>query len=315
MSGETSKSIGEIGEKLAVDFLDKLGWEFVKGSVDIEFESTRIVDVEGKPKPKHGIDGIYRYFDNYQNRFVYVVVSAKNLSWYRNATNKDLKSSGAIASQISDFALELNGRVGIAKMAPDFRLKASIPESEPFDVVGLLVYYVHQGFDEDKYIEVLKKISLPRNPDFEETIYSLSNSDLNKIQSMLHQIERKSNTGDSLQVNCPTTDLHTQVAPWADAFTLPQLFSMWSFVRASDKSFVFYLGDTDGASIDYFISSLAHFQIFRVSAITIFIYRKQKLGDPELKAKWEGRTIKSGDHQTELTVENLQSSPVEWPAR
>jgi hypothetical protein len=92
MPGETSKRIGDLGEELKDDFLDKLGWEFVRGSFDIDYETDKVLTKKGDPKKKHGIDGVYKYYDHYLRKTVYVIISAKAISWKQKSDKPQLKT-------------------------------------------------------------------------------------------------------------------------------------------------------------------------------------------------------------------------------
>jgi len=61
MAGELSKKIGDLGEKLAEEFISKLGWEISESNVNIDCDSPSDHKKSKTDRSTHGIDFIVAY--------------------------------------------------------------------------------------------------------------------------------------------------------------------------------------------------------------------------------------------------------------
>lgn len=79
MSGETSKSSGEFGERLAESFLKEIGWDQGITSLSIPCTSSAHKNAGGKQRESHGDDRVFIYNNPfYEDRTDIVHVSVKN---------------------------------------------------------------------------------------------------------------------------------------------------------------------------------------------------------------------------------------------
>ena len=314
--GETSKTIGELGEEFQNQFLELVRWEFVKGAFDIEYETDILKTSGGKAKKTHGIDGVCKYEDPYVNREIYVIVSTKSIAWKKTNTSEERKTVGAIAKKIQEWTDELNSKVAIARRASDFKSKIGVDEGAVFDVVGLLFYFVHDElFKDEVYREVLEKSAVTRS-DLVETVYVLSNREITRANTVINHLHSKRKiSSDSIEYNYPSTDLFPSKKYWCDYLTLPHYFSMFWYMRISNESYVAYFGDLDQQSIDYFMASLAHFQVFRETKVSILIYKKQSLNDADIKSMFHNREVEFGEVLSTLEVSELSPGELRLPLR
>ncbi|QPB42757.1 GapS4a family protein [Rodentibacter haemolyticus] len=79
MAGEKSKKSGEIGEKIAISLLDKIGWKHQIQNLSITCNNEKHKNHSGKKKSSHGEDSIYIYDTPFHDEKTVVAhISIKN---------------------------------------------------------------------------------------------------------------------------------------------------------------------------------------------------------------------------------------------
>ncbi|WP_022950946.1 GapS4a family protein [Leucothrix mucor] len=92
MSGEGSKSSGEIGEKIASKLLDKIGWKLSMHNVSIRCNTSTHLNESNNQKKSHGEDQIFVYDDPFHDEVTeFVHVSVKNTKNPYPATQDAIK--------------------------------------------------------------------------------------------------------------------------------------------------------------------------------------------------------------------------------
>ncbi len=298
--GEKSKTIGEMGEDYKEKFFSKIGWTHVSDSIDIPYKTEKLkTDGGGKPKTSHGIDAVYSYFDVYKRKCIYVVVSAKASTWLQ--TNKNPKTVSTLAKKVGDWIQELNAKVTFAGLSQEFHEMLGIDPSSNFEFVGLLFYYSYEGFKDDTYSRVLSSVPIKRSFDFRETIYVVSNREIEKISSVINHLQNKG-ASEPFKYYYPNLDLYSPESSWGFAPTLEQLFSSMLVTRINEQTIVSYFGETDADSIQMLLATLGHFQIFREDSLEIAIYSNQSFDEPSIKRKIEDSQIIFGENVSSAKV-------------
>lgn len=147
MSGETSKSSGEIGEKLASRLLQMLGWKALMHNVSIDCVTDKHVNAEGNPRKSHGEDQIFLYHNPFHDDRTDVVhVSNKNaINGYLSSKLKtDFKSHIRELSETAEcasFGRKLN------EICKSFKTKKTVSHS------GLLIWLHNDEGDLERDIK------------------------------------------------------------------------------------------------------------------------------------------------------------------
>lgn len=113
MSGEKSKSSGEIGEKLAAKLLDMLGWGKALSNISIDCNTRTHLGEGGKQKKSHGEDRVFLYNNPFHDDRTDVVhISVKN-------TSDKYPGKVGVVTELKAHLTELNEIIDCAKNSPE----------------------------------------------------------------------------------------------------------------------------------------------------------------------------------------------------
>lgn len=133
MSGEASKKSGEIGEKLAKEFLKLIGWNPSISTINIPC----VKESEHKQK-SHGDDGLYVYnspFTDGTTEIVHVSVKHK--------ANGYPKGTQGLRTELKKHLIELNKIIACAKLSKDVSRIIDAHQSKPKRIHRGLLVWVH----------------------------------------------------------------------------------------------------------------------------------------------------------------------------
>lgn len=109
MSGEKSKKSGEIGETLATNFLNKIGWKHLIHNISISCNTPSHINMHGNKRQSHGEDQIYIYNNPFHDdRTDFVHISNKNISGC-------YPKEGTLRTQFKNHIKELHQTIECAK--------------------------------------------------------------------------------------------------------------------------------------------------------------------------------------------------------
>lgn len=267
MAGETSKKYGDLGEDLSERFIKKFGWSLLTENVDFDCGDTNHKTDKGNENKTHGIDFAYSYKDPYKNRTQVVLVDSKALKNYASTT---------LGSKLSDYVEVLSGKIICSGFVPKFKEITGIG-SDGYDVVGLIVFFIHdEMFSKKSFLEMTAK-SNPSDTD-QTKIFVLSNNHINLIGTMVEDLERecleKKVDKDSFQFLYPDKELVNAERSWSSVLTLEMMFSRYIIAKVGNdtlghKYIIYYFGSYADTAIKKLCSALARYQVFHFDNVEI----------------------------------------------
>lgn len=189
MSGEKSKKSGEIGEKLANELLDIMGWKNTLQNISIECHTPTHLNADGNPRISHGEDQIFLYHSPFHDdRTDIVHVSVKNhLGAY--AKGQTLKT------QFKGHLKELLETIECAKNSPELKLLSNAFQTKKIKThVGLLIWL--QNDDSDLERGIISEISNARlDSEFSTPVYVVDNARATFLLNVTDSLKRLANGG------------------------------------------------------------------------------------------------------------------------
>lgn len=155
MSGEDSKRSGEIGEKMADEFLKLIGWHHGAKSFPIPCISSDHKTDSGNPKQSHGEDRVFIYNSPFHdNRTEVVHISVKN-NLHGYPTN-----DAQLRADFSDHLREHNEIMACGEFSDKLREQLSGFKKRKYtEHSGLLIWTSSDNESKDRnIIEILKSI-------------------------------------------------------------------------------------------------------------------------------------------------------------
>lgn len=195
MPGETSKEIGEIGEKVVSRLLGYIGWSPLIGNRDIDCHRPEIHETKTK---KHGIDGMKYYrcplFSTTQKT---VVISVKYYESYPSNPSKKTREF-LVDLQRALFCLHYDLDNGKKKIEKDIR---------DIHIRGLLFYLSHSGENEE---DIITKLDAFRTTDKGpyDPVFLVDNRRASFLYSVVCN-HRLTNKTDEISFSYPRTDLNS----------------------------------------------------------------------------------------------------------
>jgi hypothetical protein len=262
--GETSKKIGDLGEKLVESVLKKFGWnELVSPNFDFGCISPSHKTESGEKEKKfHGIDFVHSYNDPYNNRQQVLLIDSKAVGWLKpsKTSQNARKTAKSLASDLQKYLETIDQKIFCASLDSTFSKSAGL--SGAFDTIGIIAYYVHDSpFDELFMQEILDEVKLEN---LKSRIFILTNSQLDLIYSLDKLLAQYKDFSfcylKSERREPQTSELKV--------LSLETIFSDFFVIKAikqggSDEieNLVFYKGVYDTESIKSFASALARYQV------------------------------------------------------
>lgn len=186
MSGEKSKTSGEIGEKIAKELLNRIGWGNSLKNIPIKCNTPAHLNESGNQRISHGEDRIFLYnnpFHDARTDIVHVSVKNKIGSYPSSEATlrREFKEHVAEIHEVIECARYSEE---ISQAADDFRARKGISHS------GLLLW-VHNDVDDiEKDIKpVLSKVRLEQESDV--PIYLVDSGRAGFLMKVLDDIERR----------------------------------------------------------------------------------------------------------------------------
>ncbi|WP_176322827.1 GapS4a family protein [Burkholderia vietnamiensis] len=186
MSGEKSKTSGEIGEKIAKGLLDRIGWGSGLKNIPIKCNTPTHVNDNGNQRTSHGEDRIFLYNNPFHDERTDVVhVSVKNKIGSYSLTDSTLRR------EFKEHIAELHEVIEcaryseeISQVTSDFKSRKSIFHS------GLLIW-VHNDTDniERDIKPILSKIRLEQESDV--PVYLIDSGRAGFIIKVADDLERR----------------------------------------------------------------------------------------------------------------------------
>ena len=205
MAGETA-NIAEVANKVSKDIFRWFRWEKIP-RMDENFACHK-VEAHKKTKPKktdpshtHPVDTVFRYFDPYLNKYIYL-----------NTDLKSYKKSSIKPATVKDAIESLAKTLDCAMSSVDWK-KKYVLDSAPYEVRSLLfIYNWDKDYDADLMgkLEKLKLGEIPLTPD--SIIHILDPERITYLYSVVKDIEglvaRKELPDDDYSFLYPDLVLH-----------------------------------------------------------------------------------------------------------
>lgn len=188
--GEKAKRSGEIGEKLANQLLNIMGWKNSLQNVSIACHTPTHVNAEKNRRVSHGEDQIFLYHNPFHDdRTDIVHISNKNhLGAY--AKGQTLKT------QFKGHLKELLETIECAKNSPELKeLTSSFRTKKTKSHAGLLIWM--QNDDSDLERGIISEISNVRlDTDFTTPIYVVDNARATFLLNVTDSLKRMTSNGE-----------------------------------------------------------------------------------------------------------------------
>lgn len=187
MSGEKSKTSGEIGEKIAAGLLKRIGWDRSLKNIPINCNTPSHVNDKGNQRTTHGEDIVFLYNNPFHDgRTDIVHVSVKNKIGSYSPTDTPLKR------EFKEHLKELHEVIECARYSPeisqaanDFKARRIIFHS------GLLIWVHNDENDIERDIKpILSKIRLEQATDI--PVYVIDSGRAGFLMKVLDDIARRS---------------------------------------------------------------------------------------------------------------------------
>ncbi|WP_315109866.1 hypothetical protein [Clostridium intestinale] len=202
MSGESSKSSGEYGEKIVKELLSIMGWKCPVSNIDIACLLPDKHKIKDSLRTSHGIDNIFQYhcplrFGIQQN----VVISVKN---YKNYPSKPI-------SKLKNFLKDLDQSLECFSLDSDWQSNIISTEINDSCNWGVLFWLAYQ--ESDPYEDLIIKIGDFNNTDdlSYEVVFIVDNRKANFIYSS-YTFAKILFPNSSIEYYYPTTTYNIQDA-------------------------------------------------------------------------------------------------------
>jgi hypothetical protein len=188
MSGEESKSSGEIGEKLASALLKKIGWKNVIDNFSIDCHDKTHLNNKNKQKSTHGEDHVFIYHNPFHdNRIDIVHISDKN-------TINKYPSESKLKTNFKDHIKSLSETISCAKNSPKLHeISSGFKDRKQQYHSGLLIWLQNDldGIEQD--IKPTLSNSSRLDMACEAPIYIIDNARASFLVKIVDNLESRSN--------------------------------------------------------------------------------------------------------------------------
>lgn len=258
-------TIGEIANRLSEEIFSYFRWvPHPRRDDNFACHNPAHTSSGSKPKAKktHPGDVVFQYEDPYLGRRVYLHTDLKSYA-------KDSVSTVKLRSAIESLAMS----VECARGSPDWRMKYSVPEDEPFEIRGLLFVHNHDGQYLDDFDLAVSRTNLgtiPLAPNI--YIHFLGPRDISRLYTIANDIVRLQHhktLPEQYSFYYPDLvmwrrhgDLYRQPAT-IESLTSPYFIVAYEQGPKSPPGFMIYY-NRPGASaheFEYFLDSLSRYQM------------------------------------------------------
>lgn len=183
--GEPSKTSGEIGEKIANNLLEKIGWKLGLKNVSIDCNNPSHLGKNSKPRKSHGDDRIFIYNNPFHDDTTEIVhVSVKN-----NLNNYPPESK--LKTLFKSYIEELQKTIDCAKYNQILNeMSQAHPSKKHKKHVGLLIWLQNDETDIETNIKpILSNIRLETS--IKTPIYLIDNARASFLLNTTENIKQK----------------------------------------------------------------------------------------------------------------------------
>lgn len=194
MSGEKSKGIGELGEKVVYNLLRNFGWTPILENIDIECQRP---EYHKRPSKAHGVDYIKHYnCPLYTDTQKTVTISAKYYKDYPKNPKTKTK----------EFLLELAQSMNCLKFNKTYGRKKLSKSTKEVQLRGLLFYLNHNEDFNDSIIEKLGSYQFPADMKF-DPLFIVDNKRASFFYSAIEFYKTK-DLNNTIKFAYPTTEFN-----------------------------------------------------------------------------------------------------------
>lgn len=259
-----TKNIGAIAEELSRDIFRHFRWQtHPKTDDNFPCKDKSHVGSGGKPKATHPGDVVFFYTDPYLGKPIYLHTDLKSYA-------KDSITATTLRSAFRSLSMSID----CAKCSDVWREKYSVPDSEPYDVRGLLFLNNHDHGYGKAFDEAVDKISLEGLPIAAGTqLHYLGPRDIQRFFVIANDILRHIAADEiSKDYTFYYPDLvmtRRQGDVWGQPATIEALTAPYLIIKhgtPADKSVEGYLiyYNAPASSVEefeYFLDSLSRYQL------------------------------------------------------